>query len=104
MANCHTTKNGAPCYMAWVAKPVVKGTSRSPTPAWTPTSGSNWNSNFGFSSSHGDIINFSNMDGSVRTLRMFGHFTSATSGGATYLGYQQLAGRADGQTYNGLLN
>jgi hypothetical protein len=43
------------------------------------------------------------MDGSVRTLRMFGHFTSATTGGTPYMAYQQLAGRADGQVYNGAL-
>jgi prepilin-type N-terminal cleavage/methylation domain-containing protein len=96
MKNCHTTANSAPCYMAWAARPVVKGTHYTPQPTNTPT----WTSlmNFAFSSPHPTVINFANMDGSVRPLRLIGWFTSATTGGEEYLTLQRLAGRRDGET------
>src|SRR5262245_28991561 len=100
MKNCHTTQG--PCYLAWSATRAVKWSHYTPLnptdPRWSSSA------NFAFSSPHTAVINFSNMDGSVRSLRLFGWFTSATSGGAPYMAYQQLSGRADGQVSNGALD
>jgi len=99
--NCHATSG--PCYMAWTARPVVKWTYYSPTPTYTPATASNWNLNFGFSSAHMNVINFSNMDGSVRTMRLFG-FLAASTTSLEFLALQALAGADDGQVGNATLN
>jgi len=93
MTNCHTTTG--PCYLAWAASPAVKWSQYTPTPVGNISGNSNLN--FGFSSPHAGICNFAMMDGSVRSIRMFGFYTSPTTGGTAYLTFQSLAGRADGQ-------
>jgi prepilin-type N-terminal cleavage/methylation domain-containing protein len=96
LTNCHTSKG--PCYLAWSASPAVKSTSRSPTPAGAITG--NWNSNFGFSSSHATLTcGFA--DGSVRSLRMFGAVSSGTS--AEYQTWLRLSGMQDGLPVDAML-
>jgi prepilin-type N-terminal cleavage/methylation domain-containing protein len=99
MKNCHLSTG--PCYLAWTATRAVKASHY--TPIWSNDRAWSSTANFAFSSPHSTFINFSNMDGSVRSFRLFGWFTSATTGGAPYMAYQQLSGRADGETYNGAL-
>ncbi|MFO0823797.1 MAG: DUF1559 domain-containing protein [Gemmataceae bacterium] len=98
--NCHATTG--PCYLAWTAKPAVKWTYYSPTPMYTPATASYWNMNFGFSSAHANVINFSNMDGSVRAIRFFGlYFGSGTA--PEYLALLAMSGADDGKADNGSL-
>jgi prepilin-type processing-associated H-X9-DG protein len=101
--NCHTTSSDAVCYLGWSAKPAVKGSNRSPTPGLTAgISTGNWNSNFGFSTPHVNRIHFAFLDGSVRSLRLFGHQTSF--GSAEYLSFQRLCGKADEEATDNLLD
>jgi prepilin-type N-terminal cleavage/methylation domain-containing protein/prepilin-type processing-associated H-X9-DG protein len=99
MVNCHTTKDNAVCYLAWAAKPAVKQSTYSP--AQMPATSSS--ANFAFSSSHrGGIMNCAFLDGSVRSIRLFGFYTSVTSAnnagqGAAYLTWIRLCGRQDGE-------
>jgi prepilin-type N-terminal cleavage/methylation domain-containing protein len=99
MKNCHTTTG--PCYMAWDATSCVKWSNYTPESSANPSYSSS--ANFAFSTPHGTVINFANMDGSVRTIRLFGFMTSGTTN-TSYMAYQQLSGRADGQVYNNALN
>jgi prepilin-type N-terminal cleavage/methylation domain-containing protein len=101
------------CYLAWSATPAVVGSAYSPTPLSAAISANNKaicatpggsNANFGFSSPHDGVGHYAMMDGSVRPIRMFGCYTSATSGGMNYLTWLALCGMMDGQTNSGLLD
>jgi prepilin-type N-terminal cleavage/methylation domain-containing protein/prepilin-type processing-associated H-X9-DG protein len=92
--NCHSREG--PCYLAWAARPAVKASYRTPTPLYGLST--NWNSNFGFSSPHPNLCNFAFMDGSVRGLRTFGSYSSATNAPPEYMMWQRLCGKADGQS------
>jgi len=100
--NCGNTTGG--CYLAWSAKPAVVWANYAPTPGYpTPTG----NSNFGFSSSHGPLLNIGMMDGSARPIRMFGTafgYSATSATGPSYLAWMALTGMYDGQTYNGMLD
>jgi prepilin-type N-terminal cleavage/methylation domain-containing protein/prepilin-type processing-associated H-X9-DG protein len=98
LQNCHTTKG--PCYLAWSASPSIKWSNYTPTPGYALISG-NWNSNFGFSSSHQGMIHFAFLDGSVRPIRLFGYMTSGTS--VDYLNFQRLCGKSDAESNTGSL-
>jgi prepilin-type processing-associated H-X9-DG protein len=100
LTNCHVTKG--PCYLAWSARPAVKWSRYTPTPAGAFPG--NWNSNFGFSSSHGNLCNFAFVDGSVRPLRMFGYYISPTNAPPVYMTWLRMCGRADGETIDSLLD
>ena len=93
MVNCHTTKDNAVCYMAWSASPAVKRSTYSP--AQMPATSSS--ANFGFSSSHAAIMNVAMLDGSVRAIKLFGFYTSPTSGGESYRIWVRMCGRQDGE-------
>jgi prepilin-type N-terminal cleavage/methylation domain-containing protein/prepilin-type processing-associated H-X9-DG protein len=93
MVNCHTTKNNSVCYMAWSANPAVKRSTYSP--AQMPATSSS--ANFGFSSSHPQVMNVAMLDGSVRAIRLFGFYTSATTGGEPYRMWVRMCGRQDGE-------
>jgi hypothetical protein len=90
MADCHGI--AGPCYLAWSAQPAGKGTTRSPQP---PSGGVS--ASFGFSSSHPQVVQFAYLDGSVRTVRMFGAFFSATGAPPPYFNLLRLSGKADGE-------
>jgi prepilin-type N-terminal cleavage/methylation domain-containing protein len=94
MVNCHSTTGNAVCYMAWSAKPAVKRSTYSPA-SMPATSAS---ANFGFSSSHVQVMNVAMLDGSVRAVPLFGFYTSPTAGGAPYMTWIRLCGRQDGET------
>jgi prepilin-type N-terminal cleavage/methylation domain-containing protein len=92
LTNCHSRPG--PCYLAWSARPAVKATYRTATPAGAFSG--NWNNNFGFSSPH-QTLTCGFLDGSVRPLRMFGAYSSASGAPADYFVWQRLAGKADGE-------
>lgn len=99
LTNCHT--DTGPCYMAWSASPAVKGSMYTPTPGGRIVSG-NWNTNFGFSSSHGtQVIHFGYVDGSTRSFRMFGRFTTynAANPSDAYT-FRQMAAIGDGEAFS----
>jgi prepilin-type N-terminal cleavage/methylation domain-containing protein/prepilin-type processing-associated H-X9-DG protein len=101
LTNCHTSTNNAMCFLGWMAKPAVKWSHYSPTPGGIIQSG-NWNSNFGFSSTHPGMINFGFLDGSVRAIRLFGFFTSGTN--QDYVNFLRMCGKADGEVMDTLIN
>ena len=90
MVSCHSRPG--PCYMAWAARPAVKRSTYSP--AQMPATSSS--ANFGFSSSHPGTMNIAMMDGSVRAFRLYGFFTSVSSGGASHLNWIRMCGMRDG--------
>jgi len=100
MTNCHGTLfPPGPCYLAWSASPAVKWSAYSPCQATANTN--NANSNFGFSTPHTNIMNCGFLDGSVRSIRLFGSYFGASGtppGPADYMTFQRLCGRADGET------
>src|SRR5262249_4975394 len=99
LTNCHTTTG--PCYLAWSAKPAVKWSNYSPTPGGAHPG--TWTSHSGFSSPHTGVCHFGFLDGSVRPLRLFGYYTGGSTSPAEYWTFQRLAGRADGEPDDGLL-
>src|SRR5262249_58960986 len=97
----HCQQTAGRCCLAWARTPAVKWVTFPPPPgAATPA---NWNSSFGFSSPHTGVCHFGFLDGSVRPLRLFGYYTGGSNSPAEYWTFQRLAGRADGEPDDGLL-
>jgi prepilin-type N-terminal cleavage/methylation domain-containing protein len=90
MTDCHSL--AGPCHLAWAAKPAVKGTTISPAAAPTGVFGTH-----GFSSPHPQVIHFGFLDGSVRSVRLFGLFFGPTGAPPQYANLLRLSGRADGE-------